>query len=69
MAIETLAITNRLEPGSLHEKSDAYADNASRPANPVIKSAEFALLVSADLHFLDHNMFISVKENQYYPNK
>jgi len=69
MAIETLAITNRLEPGSLHEKSDAYADNASGPANPVIKSAEFALLVSADLRLLDHNMFRSVKENQYYPNK
>jgi hypothetical protein len=48
MAIEVLATANQLEL-TLNEKSDAYPEDAGGPENPVIKSAEFALLVSDDL--------------------
>jgi hypothetical protein len=46
MAIEVLAIANQPEEAALNEKSDAYAEYTSNSANPVVESAEFALLVS-----------------------
>jgi len=50
MAIEVppVAVLGQPEEPVLNEKSDAYAEYTSSSANPVIESAEFALLVSVD---------------------
>jgi hypothetical protein len=48
MAIEvpSVAAVGQLDDPALNEKSDAYAEHTSSSVNPVIESAEFALLVS-----------------------
>jgi hypothetical protein len=51
MAIEVPPVAVIEEP-TLNEKSDVYAEHTSSSANPVIESAEFALLVSVDLFSL-----------------
>jgi hypothetical protein len=55
MAIDTLTIPNQPET-ALNEKYDASAKGPSSPANPVIKSAEFALLVS--VYWLSLSIFL-----------
>ena len=51
MAIEALAIAGQLREPELNEKTDTY-ENTNSSVNPVVDSAEFALLVSTALSFL-----------------
>src|ERR1700691_4291762 len=71
MGVEDLAITRPLGELTLNEKFASYASYANGSANPVIKSAEFALLVSATLSSLAHmhEIFNPSIENQYRANK
>jgi hypothetical protein len=68
MSEEALVLAGLHGEPAFNEKSEECVEDTNDSKNPVIKSAEFALLVSVDLTF-GFFFFKHSVENQYHTNK